>query len=334
MTQLTNITGPIRLPLEIAGQVDFHQLYYFEHPCRLGKIERWVAVIFGEITQDKPIPLRIESACFFGHVFHSKQCDCGYQLMEAFAHIREKKCGLVIYGVDQDARGLGIASHFCIYDLRQNKKMDTEDVFKVLNADLDNRSYEAVEKILHFLGLKKIQLLSNNPHRISFLENAGFNVVREVLEAPLDRFNMATMMLEKEDLGYEWSFKTHADWLAPLQLKVDGDLNRYAGRIVSNNMEIIAEWVGDTWDVANHLKAFQKAENNEWIVYLTDLPRIDEIAVYASMGIFFIVVPVSEFPKEWTEEAKKQGVKLQDWARENRYSMPRPPERLLGYSND
>lgn len=319
-------TGPIRLPLEIDHQTDYHQLYYFEYHH-----ERWAAVIYGDITQDTPIPLRIESACFFGHVFHSKQCDCGYQLTKAFSHIREKKLGLVIYGIDQDARGLGIESHFRIYDLRQNKNLDTQDVFKELHAKLDNRSYDAVKEILNFLKIKKINLLSNNKKRFEFLKANGFNVVREALEAPLDHFNMATMMLEKEDLGYEWSFQTHADWLEPLQKQVANDIDCYAGRIVADNKEIIAEWNGPAWDVAKnlHLQTHGKTINDTCIVYLTDLPRLDELTLYASWGITFIVLPFTEFPLELQKEAQKLKIKLQDWSRENHYKKPRPQWKLI-----
>lgn len=322
------IIGPIRLPLEIDQTIDYHQLYYFEYHQ-----ERWSAVLYGDIEKiqsktDEPVPLRIESACFFGHVFHSRQCDCGYQLMEAFSKIRQKQWGLVIYGIDQDARGLGIDKHFCIYDFRQNSHLDTEDVFKELNAPLDNRSYNAVAQILDFLKIKKILLLSNNQKRIDFLENKGFEVTREPLEAPLDRFNMATMMLEKEDLAYQWSFKTHGDWLLPLQEKVNANIHQYAGSIVVDNEKIIAEWFGNEWNVAQYLceqitvdaiKNFKTC-----LVYLSDFPRLDEIAVYANFGVSFIVLPFMEFPEILLSEAKKYNIKLQDWSRANRYTENRP----------
>lgn len=326
------ITGPIRLPLEINNIIDYHQLYYFEY-----QQERWAAVIYGDIAENitagNPIPLRIESACFFGHVFHSRQCDCGYQLMEAFSRIREKKYGLVIYGIDQDARGLGIESHFCIYDLRQNHHLDTEEVFEKLQAKLDNRSYDAVKYILDFLTIKKINLLSNNKKRLEFLKNNGFEVVREELEAPLDRFNMATMMLEKEDLGYQWSFKTHADWLLPIQEKVNGNIHQYGGSIVADNEKIIAEWIGNEWNTAKNLQAILSSHHlndfKVYIAYLSDFPRLDEIAVYAALNISVIVLPFTEFPAELSTEAKKWGIKLQDWSRGNRYTETRPQWKLM-----
>lgn len=323
------IVGPIRLPLEVDNIVDYYYLYYFEY-----KEQRWASVIYGNIESDNYIPLRIESACFFGHVFHSRQCDCGFQLTEAFSRIRKEKVGVVIYGIDQDARGLGIYNHFRIYDLRQNNNLDTQQVFDILSSNIDERSYDAVAEILKFLKIKNVKLLSNNPSRINFLKNNGFNVKREELEASLDKFNMATLMLEKEDLGYKWSFETHAHWLTPIQKMVENNMSMYGGRIVSDNREIIAEWVGNKWDLARNLQSQieKKIEQIQTlIVYLTDLPRIDEIKIYFSMNVRFIVLPFTEFPEQLQSEAKKYDIKLQDWARENKYSNQRPQWKLKAY---
>src|SRR3990167_89269 len=328
--KLNKIIGPIKLPLEIDNHVDYHSLYYFEY-----NNERWACVCYGDLSINKPIPLRIESACFFGHVFHSRQCDCGYQLMEAFSRIRKEKFGLVIYGIDQDARGLGIEAHYKIYDYRQNLNLDTEEVFEKLHAKLDNRNYNAVAAILKFININKIKLLSNNPSRISFLKSNGFEVVREEIEAPLDKFNMATIMLEKEDLAYQWSFLTHAYWLAPIQESVQKNINKYAGRIVESNKKIIAEWIGDEWSVANNLCPQLKDElkENSYVVYLTDYPRLDELKIYAAHHISLIVAPFSCFPEYLVQEAKKYGIKLQDWARENKYKEQRNQWSLIKRAN-
>lgn len=321
INKFDKVIGPIRLPLEVDGQVDYHQLYYFE-----SNNERWACVSYGDIHNHLPVPLRIESACFFGHVFHSRQCDCGYQLTVAFERIRQEGRGLVIYGIDQDARGLGIGCHFSIYDLRQNENLDTEAVFQRLNAKLDNRNYDAVAHILRFIQVDNIKLLSNNAKRIEFLKNNGFIVEREELEAPLDRFNMATMMLEKEDLGYQWSFQTHAHWLSPIQQLVEENPKLFAGRIVANNKQVIAEWVGEEWGVAAHLRAQYQNQDllgSQLVVYLTDYPRLDELKIYSEMGVKFIVMPYTTFPDSLIVEADQYGIKLQDWARENKYSKER-----------
>lgn len=315
------VVGPIRLPLRFDDEVQYFQLHYFDTSDK-----RWACASLGDISDGAPSLLRIESACLFGHVFQSQQCDCGFQLTEAIRRIGMAGRGLVIYGIDQDARGHGIESHFRIYDYRQNHHLDTEKVFEKLDSGLDARKYTIVAAILKWLGVQSIQLMSNNLEREAFLTSNGFNVVRHPLEAPLSRFNMATLMLEKEDLGYTWAFRTHADWLAPLQSSVANDINCYAGSIVKNNELVLASWRGNSWDVASHLvDGLPEADGSAAIVvYLTDLPRLDELELYARVGAGFVVVPFAELPGKLQHEAARLGLKLQDWERANRYIVERP----------
>lgn len=313
------IVGPIRLPLEIDGSVSYFQLHYYE----VGG-ERWVSASLGDVRGPSRVPLRIESACFFGHVFGSRQCDCGFQLEEAFRRIAREGRGLVIYAVDQDARGLGLKSHFQVYDYRQNHGLDTEEVFARLGAHLDNRSYAAVPRILKHVGAERILLLSNNPSRLAFLTSAGIDVERERHEAAIDPYNMATLMLEKEDLGYQWTFKTHSDWLRPLQERVEGDPDLRAAAVVHANETCVAEWSGRDWNVAERLLANAPVGLSPTIIYLSDLPRLDELQAYAAYGAQFVVVPFASLPSELTRRAIMLGIKLQDWERENRYKTDRP----------
>ncbi|MCS3509318.1 hypothetical protein [Achromobacter sp. JUb104] len=320
----SNIVGPIRLPLEArGGAVNYFQLWYFVSPDG----GRWAAAVLGDVSDGHAVPLRIESACLFGHVFGSRQCDCGFQLKEAFVRVAEQGRGIVIYGIDQDARGNGIEAHFRIYDYRQNYDLDTEEVFKRLHASLDARTYEMVPEILRHLGAQNIDLMSNNPARMELLKNDGFHVRHVPLEAAIDRYNMATMMLEKEDLPYSFSFATHGDWLRGIQSKVDGMPERRAGCIVRDNAEIVADWEGDGTAVAEHLTASlprTSPPSERLVAYLSDLPRKAEIKLYAEVGAAFVVVPFATLPQVLVEEARAHGVKLQDWGRSNAYAQPRP----------
>ncbi|PHM66071.1 riboflavin biosynthesis protein ribA/GTP-cyclohydrolase II [Xenorhabdus stockiae] len=331
-TILENIVGPVSLPLKIDESVNYFQLHYFE--CQ-GK--RWACATLGDLHSMQAVPLRIESACFFGHVMHSQQCDCGFQLDEAFRRIARNKGGVVIYGIDQDARGLGIEKHFRIYDYRQNENLDTDEIYKRFHAPLDSRSYEAVTAILHFLGIHNILLMSNNQERLAFLRKQGFQVERDEIEAPLTQYNMATMMLEKEDLNYQWSFHTHGDWLLPLQQQAEEHPDCYVACVVKDNREIVADWMGESWDVATSLLAKLSDSNNRvengLAVYLSDLPRLDELALYAKAGVSFVVVPFPVLPDYLKAEARRLGIRLQDWGRENKYKQPRPQWILEEHSD-
>jgi len=320
------IQGPIYLPLRIDGQEVSYQLWYYSFGS-----ERWVAAFTGDITNMEPVPLRIESACLFGHVFHSAKCDCGYQLDEAFRRLAKLGRGIVIYGIDQDARGLGIAAHFQIYVLRQQENLDTDAVYECLNAPVDARSYEPVVFILRCLNVHSIILLSNNPQRKRFLLDRGFEVLTEFIEAPLDVHNMSTLMLEKEDLGYTWSFKTHGDWLSPLQARVDGDINKQAAQLVIATKTLVCEYIDTQWSTAHGLAASVNTidQIGDLVVYLTDFPRADELVIYAAMGACFVVVPFPEIPAWLSLAGAAVGIRIQDWGRKNRYEQPRPQWHLV-----
>jgi len=81
------IQGLIHLPLRIDKQEIPYQLWYYSFGS-----ERWVVAFTGDITSGEPVPLRIESACLFGHIFHSAKCDCGYQLDKVFRAIEICLC--------------------------------------------------------------------------------------------------------------------------------------------------------------------------------------------------------------------------------------------------
>jgi GTP cyclohydrolase II len=325
MEQPEVVHGPVSLPLRTPGRETGYELWYFSFGG-----QRWVAACCGPITDGAPVPLRIESACLFGHVLHSAKCDCGYQLDEALRRIAELGRGVVVYGVDQDARGLGIEAHFRIYVMRQRENLDTDAVYERLGAPVDARTYEPVAVILRHLGVQRVRLLSNNPSRKRFLEESGFAVEVEALEAPLDVHNMSTLMLEKEDLGYTWSFKTHGDWLQSLQQRVVHDPDTSAAQLVRGQERPVALYEDrGEWSCASGLAAAADGQAapraRDMTVYLTDLPRVDELPVYGSLGAYFVVVPFPEIPRYLRDAEAAAGVRLQDWGRrQNRYQEPRP----------
>ncbi|WP_281886253.1 hypothetical protein [Paenibacillus sp. YYML68] len=323
------IRGPIKLPLKIGNSTHNFELKYFEYSG-----ERYAVACLGEVSQDEYIPLRIESACLFGHVFNSDKCDCGFQLKEALKRIAEHKKGMVIYAIDQDARGLGIESHFRIYVMRQHENLDTDELYNRLGSPVDARNYEHVADILQSYNIKKILLMSNNRHRREFLTEKGFQLEIEPIEAPLNFNNMATLMLEKEDLPYDFHFKTHSDWLKSIQEEVDGDLNATVIQIISGTEEVILHSkVLETWNLASevtkNLTNNDLKSNDSNIIYLTDFPRIDELESYSAIGAKMIVLPFSEIPSWLYNEAEKHKIIIQDWGRKNKYVIERPQWNLL-----
>lgn len=307
--------GPVKLPLKISNKFVNFNLYYFDYAG-----ERWIACIKGDLNNLNEISLRIESACIFGHVFNSDKCDCGYQLDKALEKIAELEKGMIIYAVDQDARGLGIETHFQIYVMRQLEHLDTKEVYKRLDKPVDARNYEPVVDILRLFNVKKVNILTNNKKRIKLLEDHGFDVISESLEAPLNENNMPTLMLEKEDLDYNFSFNTHNDWLIPIEKEAFKNNNNISV-IVKDNKKILSKVsISDKhWGLAHKLKdeITDMNEISRNIAYSTEMPRLDELYIYNELNISTVVVPYKIIPDLLQDYASQVGVKIQDWKRTN-----------------
>ena len=54
-----------------------------------------VALVFGDVSQEEDVLVRIHSECLTGDVFHSRHCDCGAQLDDAL--MRLKGGGVLLY---------------------------------------------------------------------------------------------------------------------------------------------------------------------------------------------------------------------------------------------
>jgi GTP cyclohydrolase II len=317
----TDILGPAYLPLRWGERHGYFDLFYVPFDD-----ERYVVARHGAIDQKGYVPLRIESACIFGHVFGSMQCDCGWQWRTALDLIVNRGSGLLIYGVDQDARGLGIAAHFKIYQMRQQEHLDTAAVFERLDAPLDTRDYSRIPLLLKAFGAQRIDLLSNNSNRRQILTEAGFDVRAVPLEADLTLQNMSTLMLEKEDLGYSWSFLTHADVLEPMQAKVNGQPELVCGAFARPGEAPAGTAVAGRDEIAAEL-ALVRAElvpDQCTVCYLTDLPRVSDLAGYAAGGTRVIVVPYPSIPPLLQEQSALHGIRVVDWARRNAWTSPRP----------
>lgn len=197
------ILGPVRLPLEIRdGKVVDFQLYFAK-----GSTTRYLVAAQGLDPAARPL-VRIESACLFGHVFRSRRCDCGFQLQEACDRIG-RDGGLVVYGIDEDGRGLGIEGHFRTYMLRQLQHMDTTEVYRHLGVPLDQRDYTDIAQILSHFSLTDVRILTNNPRRLDFLERAGIRYERVPHERHVDRYSAVSMLDKASALPYMFSFDGH-----------------------------------------------------------------------------------------------------------------------------
>ena len=133
-----------------------------------------MALIAKNTDLEKPTNVRIHSECITGEVFHSKKCECGEQLDSAMKYMQENG-GIILY-LRQEGRNIGIINKLKAYAL-QEKGLDTVQANLQLGLPADNRDFSAAIDMLEQIGVKSVNLMTNNPEKIKFIKdsNIGYN---------------------------------------------------------------------------------------------------------------------------------------------------------------
>lgn len=119
---------------------------------------------------------RVHSECLTGDAFGSLRCDCGPQLRAA-RELVGAQGGVVLYLRGHEGRGVGLLPKIQAYEL-QDAGDDTVDAQVHLGLPVDAREYGAAAAMLGDLGVTAVELLTNNPDKVTALQAAGFDDVR------------------------------------------------------------------------------------------------------------------------------------------------------------
>jgi len=160
-----------------------------------------IALTIGEWTPDEPVLVRIHSECLTGDVFGSMRCDCGEQMDLALKQLSEEGNGIFLY-MRQEGRGIGLHNKMKAYSL-QDQGLDTIEANETLGFEPDLRHYGVGAQILLDLGVRKLNLLTNNPKKVVGLSGFDLEIVDRIpVEAEVTDENRTYMMTKKARMGH------------------------------------------------------------------------------------------------------------------------------------
>ena len=160
-----------------------------------------LAIGMGDLLTSEPVLCRIHSQCITGESFFSMRCDCRYQLTESLTQIAEKGRGVIFY-LQQEGRGIGLSNKIRAYNL-QDKGFDTVEANHQLGFKEDERGYDIVSEMINFLGIKKVDLMTNNPKKIKALEEMGVIINQRVqISSSTNKYNEKYISTKIKKLGH------------------------------------------------------------------------------------------------------------------------------------
>jgi GTP cyclohydrolase II len=135
-----------------------------------------LAMVHGDVFGAHDVVTRVHSECLTGDVLASLRCDCRSQLERSLQHVGSLPRGIVLY-MRQEGRGIGLTNKIRAYGL-QERGMDTVDANLALGFPDDQRDYAVAAGMLRTLGVRSIELMTNNPDKVRKLSAEGI-VVRD-----------------------------------------------------------------------------------------------------------------------------------------------------------
>jgi GTP cyclohydrolase II len=130
-----------------------------------------MALVMGDVQDKENVIVRVHSECFTGDVLGSVRCDCGEQLDHAMQMVAQARQGVILY-LRQEGRGIGLLDKLRAYNL-QDEGLDTVEANLRLGHEPDEREYSVAALMLADLGIRSVNLITNNPKKISELRRLG-----------------------------------------------------------------------------------------------------------------------------------------------------------------
>jgi GTP cyclohydrolase II len=159
-----------------------------------------LAMIMGDVAGEG-VPVRLHSECLTSEVLGSLKCDCRAQLDRALDLVAQRGRGVVLY-LRQEGRGIGLGNKIRAYAL-QAEGHDTYEANRLLGFPDDVRRYDGAAEMLRLLGVRSVELMTNNPLKVDALTQAGIPVLGRIqLPSPPNPHNLEYLKVKRERTGH------------------------------------------------------------------------------------------------------------------------------------
>ncbi len=137
-----------------------------------------LAMVMGDVTTPEPVLVRVHTENVTFAMFGSLIGDTGFQLQTSLEKIAAAGRGVVLY-LRQREHNLDLVHQLKTYALMQERGLNSQEASLETGYGA-NRDYGVGAQILHELGLRRIQLLTNHPPKVAALEGFELEVVGNV----------------------------------------------------------------------------------------------------------------------------------------------------------
>ena len=163
--------------------------------------EHHIALVKGDVSDGENVLCRVHSECMTGDAFGSSRCDCGQQYDAAMKALEKEGRGVLVY-LRQEGRGIGLINKIRAYEL-QDQGMDTVQANLALGFEEDAREYSIASQILRDLGVKSVELMTNNPLKIEGLEKYGTQVNgRRPIQMEATPYDLFYLKTKQKKMGH------------------------------------------------------------------------------------------------------------------------------------